>query len=299
MSSALLLGRNSANLDRTQDATDALFAASRADGWTFSQRTYSHCTFANISFKDAAFDNCEFHDCAFLDCYFRKTSVTSTKFVGCKFVDCTFNDLVFVDPDFWFPSFRGCFIPYKDLEGRLPNDPGLCFKMADELAREAAASGAGSGSDARAYRLAAAEAYEGHLRHIAVAVGSDYYKHFDGKARWAATRSWVWRKINHALWGYGEKGWVLGRSFTIVGAFIFPIVFWLFFRDSLTLSDGSPLGFFDYELFSFDNLLNRSGFSDVTFAGAATKTVVGVEVLVGLVFIGLFISLIFNWMRRR
>jgi hypothetical protein len=299
VSSALLLGRNPATLDPAQDATDALFAAVRADGETFSDRKYSHCTFANVSFKDAKFENCEFLDCAFLDCYFRNTTISSTKLTGCKFVDCTLTDLVFVDPDFWFPTFRGCFIPYKDIEGQLPKDPGLCFKMADELAREAAASGVGGGKDARDYRLAAANAYERHLFHIALAVGSDYYKHFDGRTRRAKGRSWAWRKINRAVWGYGETGSVLGRSFALVGALIFPVAFWLFFRDSLTLSDGVPLGFFDYELFSFDNLLAGTGFSGVTFSGTATRTFVGVEVLVGLVFIGLFISLILNWMRRR
>lgn len=299
MSSALLLGRNSATLDPAQDATDALFAAFRADDKTFSGRKYSHCTFANISFKGATFEGCEFLDCAFLDCYFRNTTISSTKLTGCKFVDCTLKDLVLVDPDFRFPTFRGCFIPYKDIEGKLPDDPGYCFKMADELAREAAANGAGSESDARSYRLAAAAAYEQHLRHIALSVGNPYYKHFGGEARWAAARSWVWRKINGALWGYGEKGRVLGLNFTFVGAIFFPVLFWLFFRDSLSLSGGAPLGLFDYELFSFDNLLAGTGFSGVTFTGTATRTFVGVEVLVGLVFIGLFISLIFNWMRRR
>ena len=58
MSSALLLGRNLANLDPAQDATDSLFAATRADDWTFSKRTYSHCTFANISFAATNVDDC-------------------------------------------------------------------------------------------------------------------------------------------------------------------------------------------------------------------------------------------------
>jgi hypothetical protein len=114
-----------------------------------------------------------------------------------------------------------------------------------------------------------------------------------------AALSYLYRKLNRVLWGYGERGWVLGRSFLCVGAIIFPLVFWLCVRDDLKLADGSPLGLIDYELFSFDNLLNRTGFSNVAFTGTAAKTLVGVEVLVGLLFIGLFISLIFNWMRRR
>jgi len=298
MSGALLYGRSQANLDPNQDGTDLLFAATRADGWTFSARAYEHCTFANVSFKDAMLTDCEFFNCAFLDCYFRNTSVKNSAFTACKFEDCIFADLKFVQTTFTFPTFRRCFISFKDVKGQLPSDPGLRLKMADELAREAAASGAAA--DAREFRLAAAEAYEGHLRNIALAVGGDYYrKHFELQDRVNAVGSYVWRKINRALWGYGERGSVLGRSFLVVGAFIFPVAFWLFFRDSLKLQDGSPLGFVDYELFSFDNLLNRTGFSNVVFRGTGAKTFVGLEVLVGLVFIGLFISLILNWMRRR
>jgi hypothetical protein len=206
--------------------------------------------------------------------------------------------LSFVEPIFKFPTFRGCFIPYKEIADQLPDDPGYRYKMADELAREAIATGAQN--DARGYRLVAADAHTGHLRNIALAVGSDYYrKHFELKDRAHAGRSYLWRKVNSALWGYGERGWVLGRSFVVVGAVVFPLAFWLFFRESLRLSDGSPLGLVDYELFSFDNLLNRTGFSDVVVTGSGAKTLVGIEVLVGLVFIGLFISLVFNWMRRR
>jgi len=297
MSGALLHGRTEATLNAAQDATDALFSSTLADGWSFSDRTYTHCTFANISFKDATLKDCVFLDCAFLDCYFRGTKVVATTFTGCKFEDCSFSDLTFVDPAFEFPTFRGCFIPYKDAT-HLPADPGYRFKMADELARESAASGAAG--DAREYRLAGAKAYESHLWNIALAVGSDYYRvRFEQKDRVKAVRSYIWRRINRALWGYGERGWVLARSFFLVGALAFPAVFWLFFRNSLTLAGKAPLGFVDYELFSFDNLLNRTGFSGVAFSGASTKTVVGLQVLAGLFFIGLFISLIFNWMRRR
>jgi hypothetical protein len=145
-----------------------------------------------------------------------------------------------------------------------------------------------------------AAAYEGHLRNVALASGGDYYReHFQLGDRLSAAGSFVRRKINRILWGYGERGWVLGRSFVAVGAVMFPLAFWLFVRGNLKLPGGSPLRLIDYELFSFDNLLNRTGFSNVAFTGTSARTLVGFEVLVGLLFIGLFISLIFNWMRRR
>jgi Pentapeptide repeats (9 copies) len=137
-----------------------------------------HCTFANVSFLDAKLDNCTFLNCEFLDCYFRKTEIVSSVFTGCKFEDCTFTELGFVDTTFEFPTFRGCFIEFRDFSAQLPEDPGMRLKIADELAREAGTLGAAR--DARLYRLVGASAYGGHLRNIALASGSNYYRtHFE------------------------------------------------------------------------------------------------------------------------
>ncbi len=301
VSGGLLYGRTVGILDCTKDAEETLFEATRADKWTFSHRVFKHCTFANVSFLKATLDNCTFLNCAFLDCYFRRTEVVSSVFTGCKFEDCTFTKLVFVDATFEFSVFRGCFIEFKEFHDQLPADPGKRFNIADELAREAAAAGASR--DARLYRLEGANAYEDHLRNIALASGSSHYRdHFDLGERLDAAISYCRRKFNRFLWGYGERGWVLTRNFLLVGAIAFPLAFWLFVRSHLSVDTNGtakPLRVIDYVLFSFDNLLNRPGFSDVAFSGVEARILVGAEVLVGLLFIGLFISLIFNWIRRR
>jgi hypothetical protein len=305
LSGGVLYGRRLAPLDPNRDAENELYGSDRVDEQAFTQRVYKHCTFANVSFLKAILDNCRFLDCAFLDCYFRKTEIPSSVFVGCKFEDCTFTELELVDCTFEFPLFRRCFIAYDEFHHQLPVDPGMRYRIADELAREANAAGASS--DAREYRLQAAYAWEDHLKNIALGSGSDYYRrHFELKQRIRAARSWAWRKVNRVLWGYGERGWVLVRSFLAVGGIVFPAAFWLFVRSGLDRAapgippaDAKPLRLVDYELFSFDNLLNRAGFSEITFNGLGARTFVGLEVMVGLLFIGLFISLIFNWMRRR
>jgi hypothetical protein len=301
MSAGLLYGRTPTSLDRALDADDALFAATRADKWKFSHKVYRHCTFANVSFLEATLENCTFLNCAFVDCYFRKTTINSSVFTGCKFEDCIFTELRLVDSTFTFPTFRGCFIEYRDFVAQLPDDPGFRFKIADELAREAELLG--QSSDARLYRLAGASAFEGHLRNIALASGSRYYReHFELGQRIDSLFGFLRRKLNRFLWGYGERGWVLTRSFLVVAVVVFPMLFWLLTRTHLSINTGvrsEPLDLVDYILFSFDNLLNRPGFSAVSFSGTTAQVLVGLEVLVGLLFIGLFISLIFNWMRRR
>jgi hypothetical protein len=299
VSGGVLLGRTTVRLDPKHivGGVDQLYTAQRLDGETASGVTFQHCTFANISFKAARLYQCRFVDCAFLDCYFRDTTIQNCSFEGCKFEDCTFSEPQFADCTFKFPDFRRCHIPFKFFGHALPLDPGYRHRIADDLAREAAAAGAAS--DARRYRLQGQAAYERHLWNLAWASGDAYYqKPRTSLDRVTAGLGWIGRKFNRYLWGYGERGLTLARSFVLVGAVIFPLLFWLLVRSDLSQGQDG-LSLVDYLLFSFDNLLNASGFSGVSFSGALAAAIVGIEVLVGLLFIGLFISLVFNWIRRR
>lgn len=295
----LLLGRSTAHLDKDAvlGGEHKIYSAQLLDGADVTGQTFKHCTFANISFKGVTLERCEFLNCAFVDCYFRDTTLRNSQLQGCKFADCTFADPTFIDCTLGFVEFRACFIAFADFYEALPTDPGYRYRLADELAREAAV--AGDLRDARKYRLVAGHAYEKHAWNLAWASGGVYY----AKPRPALSRvkmgaTWVARKFNRHLWSYGERGIILARSFFVAGAVIFPAIFWLVGRDDLRQA-GRRLGFLDYELLSLDNLVNAPGFSNVVASEGLTRWLIGAEVLAGLVFIGLFISLIFNWIRRR
>lgn len=299
MSSAVALGRVPDHIDphAISGGADKLFTSQLLDGAEAVCATYSHCTFANISFKDVVLRRCEFLNCAFLDCYFRHTEFVNSYFTACKFEDCTFASPELIDSTFVFLEFRGCHIPFEDFEDALPVDPGYRMNLANELAREAETAGASK--DARQYRLLAEAAKERHLWNLAWASGGVYYE----KPRPSLTRvkhglSWAGRKFNRALWGYGERGLVLARSFFVVGAVLFPLAFWHFAKEDLAYN-GKALNLFDYELFSFDNLFGASGLSQVVATGDTVRWIATGELFTGFVFIGLFISLIFNWIRRR
>lgn len=254
MSAALLYGRPLVPLDPARDGAGELYASQLMDKRVFNGRVYEHCTFANISFLDATVQDCRFLNCAFMDCYFRRTALTSSTFTGCKFEDSSLTEVRFVDCTFAFPSFRGCFIKYDEFRNELPHDPGMRYRIADELAREAASGGASS--DAREYRLEAASAFEDNLKNIALASGGAYYQsHFDTRARLAAGPNWVRQKLNRFLWGYGERGWVLTRSFAIVGVFLYPVLFWLLVRDNLHRESGGALKLWVQRIFSTTNSL--------------------------------------------
>jgi Pentapeptide repeats (9 copies) len=298
MSSGLTLGRVPTQLDASAIAAGEheLYASQLLDGATAKGQEFRHCTFANISFKDAKLERCSFLNCAFIDCYFRHTDIENCSFIGCKFVDCQFVKPRFTENSFAFPEFRGCFIPWESFGDCLPPDAGFRSAIADELAREASA--AGEMTDARQYRLVGEQAYEHKLWNIAWASGGSYYE----KARPPLERvksagKWLARKFNRHLWGYGERGWILARSFLLT-AVLFGFAFRELADNELAL-DGRSLSFADYVLFTFDNLLAGTGFSGVETTENLARWLSGLEIFAGLVFIGLFVSLLFNWIRRR
>lgn len=298
MSGAFFLGRDPEELDpeRVTGGSEKLYSAQRLDGKTISAVIFEHCTFANISFKQATLERCRFVNCAFVDCYFRHTKLVNCAFEGCKFVESDFDAPEFIDCTFAFIEFRRCFIPFKSFKHALPIDPGHRHRLADELAREAGK--AGELRDARGYRLIGEDAYERHLANLVWASGGAYYeKRRPSRERFEAALEWLTRKFNRHLWGYGERGTILARSFLIVGVIIFPVLFRLLSQGDLS-HRGKELSVTEYVLFSFDNLLAATGFSEVSVDGM-TRWLVGLEVFAGLVFIGLFISLVFNWIRRR
>ncbi len=291
-----MIGREPCPLDLAINGVDALYAAERVNKETAEGRVFEHCTFANVSFKDAKLKRCRFVNCSFIDCYFRNTTISNCVFEGCKFIDCQFPRPNFLDNTFEFPQFRGCFIPFKYFGDCLPLDPNLRFEMAGELAREAGA--AGELGDARHYRLLGEKAFERHQWNLLWASGGDYYeKKRPPLDRAKAGSRWIGRKFNRILWGYGEKGLTLGRSF-LFAALFFTLIFAIFFADQLA-HGGSDLSAAEYLLFSFDNLLAGTGFSEVKVTGSGARWVAGAEVFIGLMFIGLFVSLVFNWIRRK
>jgi hypothetical protein len=298
MGAALMAGRTPVQLNKTAitGGQHELYAAQLLDGSHAVGLEFRHCTFANVSFKKATLERCSFLNCAFIDCYFRQTRIENCSFVGSKFVDCQFIKPHFTENTFAFPQFRNCFIPWESFGSHLPPDAGFRSAIADELAREAGA--AGKMADARHYRLVGEEAYEQELWNIAWASGGHYYeKDRPPLERLRSAVRWLARKFNRHLWGYGERGAVLARSF-LLAALGFALLFrWL--ASGELVQGGQDLSFGDYGLYTFDNLLAGTGFSDVEATGNLSRLLSGLEIFTGLVFIGLFVSLAFNWIRRR
>lgn len=294
--SAFLVGRSAGRWPEAADpATGLLFAAESKGGETFEGVEFSHCTFANISFKEAKLKQCRFLDCAFLNCYFRKSELFGTSFIGCKFVGCEFPKATVQSCDFKYSRFEHCIVAFDELEHSLPREPNLREALCRELA--IAADGLGEYRDARRYRLAATEAKQEHLRAAVLSQSEWYQSHFSGVRRIRAALALMGTWVNGAIWGHGEKWWVLLRNLLVAAFLAFPLLLWLV-RDGLSLAgDGTPI--VELIWLSVATLVPVDGITAVVATTVPARLVLATEGFVGLVAAGLFVALLVRALLRR
>ena len=293
MTDASLASRPLTALTAPWTYTDVSFADQRLDGVAIELGMFAHCTFTNVSFKGCRVTDSRFMNCTFISCYFRKTAIQNCKFDGCKFVDCRFPQVKIQGTSYMFPQFKGCFIEFDEMEPNLPREPELREIAAVELGREASALG--DTRDARRYRLVALRAHERHLWQAARASSSYYREHYDALARLEAAGAWIGSQVNRLIWGNGERGFVLLRNFLLLVFIAFPLIFHAL--GGLEVADGK-LTTIDYELLSVDAATSFSGLSGVHLVSTASRIVAALELTVGLLAFGLFITILFRRITR-
>lgn len=293
MTAALLTNRPHAILATPWVHSDVSFAAQRLDGVPIELGMFAHCTFANVSFKGCEIKDSRFMNCTFISCYFRKTLIRNCKFDGCKFIDCDFPKVRVQGTDFMFPQFKGCFIAFDEMQPNLPPEPELRANIAAELAREAQALG--ETRDARLFRIRALRAHETHLWRAFRASSSYYKEHFTLPGRVAAGGRWLASQANRLVWGNGERGFVLLFNFLALTLVVYP---WLFSRVGDVQDRSGSTTTLDYVLLSIDSATNLTGLSNVALTSTSSRLIAASEVVVGLVAIGLFITILFRRITR-
>jgi hypothetical protein len=289
-SAAYLIGRPSATLNPTSNATDALFAAQRLDGQRLEGVHFEHCTFANISFKECVLTTVSFDDCVFASCYFRDSQLVTCSFRACRFIDCDLTKVDIRTSDLKFYNhFEGCYIPFGELSPNLPSEGNLkqhlCLNLAEEAVRQ------GALKDAGLYRQAGARGREEHLR-AAYRHSSQFYRDkYRGFDRVEALMECVGSRMRGWAWGYRRSFLTILRNWAIVTA-AFP-VFLIPVRHGLEQSAKAvPVG--DLWLASIGNMLPGSGISNVSYVSSAARILAFTEVLIGLLFAALAASLLFR-----
>lgn len=286
------LGRPITKFAKPYIGQDQTFAAQRLDSQKIVGARFQHCAFANLSFKEAKLQDSQFNDCVFLNCYFRRSELIDCKFVGCRFIECDFPHVAVNSCDFRYSCFRGCLVPFAEMEYSLPSEPNLREDLARNLAIES--SKLGHSAEARKYRMAEIRAREENLLAAIFGKTKWYRDHFDGLARMRALSMWTLSLLNRWLWGYGEKAWVLLRNLALTTFLIFPTGFYLA-RDQLQHQSGSPVTVWDTLAFSLQNIAPAGVSSGIKTIGPWATGLASLEALLGVVALGLLASYVFRW----
>jgi hypothetical protein len=247
----------------------------------------------NISFLNAQLVSAKFVDCIFVECYFRKSQLRDSTFIGCRFIDCNFDFADLSSCDFRYSKFRGSVLAYDELRYSAPSEPNLRRDLFFDLSR--AASALGNDNEARSYRLAAIDAANENLRGAVLAKSAYYKEHYPLDRRAGAFLTLVWHQLNRWLWRHGESAWRL-LSVALLAAFgLFPLLLFL----GRGGTGRAHVDYGDAIWMSVSNFLSVDRVSDLPADSAYLQAASAAEGLLGVVFAGLYVTLVVKALLRR
>ena len=221
MTAEYLVGRADAVLDADQQRyADALFAAGRYEGESYSRLHFEHSTFANNSLKGSTFDRCTFINVAFVGVYFRDTVLKECRFEGCKFVNCDMSRVDIRSCDVkYYNVFSQTHVPYDRISESLPSEGNLRRLLCENLSREA--SSVGEFGDAGRFRAAAMQGQIRFLRAVMARKSPYYHEKYDPADQVRAAFSLVKLKLFNAIWGATRSHWIVLRNWVFLAAIAF------------------------------------------------------------------------------
>jgi hypothetical protein len=271
---------------------DSLYASQRLDDLKIEGRRYKHCVFANVSFKNVDISECTFEDCVFSDCYFRGAKFTRCTLKASKFIACDLGKAELRQTQFSYCDFEDCYFPYREMAATMPPYDNVRGHLCTALGRQAYL--AGDTRDSESYRQCAALAYESHLKKAFTNSGSWYQEHFKGWRRVSALFAYAASRVRGWVWGYRRSYLTVGRNLLIVTLGLFPLLLW-WVRAGI-LSNGQPIPTTYSELIalSWKNVFQGVAFTSVQYLSVPAMIVDGLEDVIGLLLLGLIVSLLFR-----
>ncbi|WP_165546343.1 pentapeptide repeat-containing protein [Kribbella soli] len=290
----LVSGRRPATLKDVQSGSDLLFASQRCDNLVLNKLNISHSTFINISFLRTKITGSEFQNCVFEECYFRRADIKRSQFVGCRFINCTFDYIGITDVDFRFADFRNTALPFKEARRNAPPEHNLRQDLFSNLSRAATLSG--DEVEARKYRLAAIEAENENLKAAILGESAWHKEHYDLVRRAESVIRLGWHYLNKYLWRHGESAAVLFASAIVVTLLVFPVLLY-FDRDSFNLR---PLPSYGQLIWmSMSNFISLDRLSQLNPESTYMRFVSTLEGLAGIIFTGMFVTVLVKALLRR
>lgn len=282
-------GRQLKQLAAPWTGHDSLFDSDRLNNQPVLDARYEHCTFTNISFLKARVSGGRFRNCTFVDCYFRDAVLSACDFTGCKFINCNFGHVRIEGGEWKYSKFVECLILYRDFRYALPNEPNLRMPLAKDLTVQA--EKLGETSEARKYHLDYLNARKNHLLAGVKAETEWYQKHFKTVDRLGAAFQLVSYYFNSLLWKHGESAWRLLVSALLVSFVLFPLLY--------GVSDRQDSQYLSLLWLSLSNFFLLDRLSNVSLTGELMRVYSAVEALAGILFAGLYVTVLVKALLRR
>jgi Ion channel len=122
-----------------------------------------------------------------------------------------------------------------------------------------------------------------------------YVEHYPFPRKFVAAGSLFWHYLNRFLWRHGESAWSLLVSTLLLAIVVFPGIYWLSGGDFTPPVDS----FGDAIWLSLSNLLSIDRLSDFEPSTGWARAMCAIEALSGVVFGGLFVTVLVKALLRR
>ena len=186
----------------------------------FDNIRFDNCVFSKLGLKKSKFTHINMGHSVFISCYFKGTSFNCCDFTGAVFIDCNFDEATFVDCEFLYAQFKECYITYDAIKNNLPRKwHNLTRDLCRDLGLEALH--AGDDENFRKYYFEEKRANERYylkkFHHSKTEDGGYYYNKYNVWDECSGLFHFLLSKLNHVLWGYGERlGRLIGNMCIVV-----------------------------------------------------------------------------------
>lgn len=247
-------------------------------------------TFSKISFNSIKMTNSLFNHCVFIGCYFNKSILQHIDFKNCTFIECEFNNMSINNCDFFYTNWKSTYIKFNELKKSLPNKHNnrsrLCKVMAQNCIYD------GNIAEYKKYFLESIKAREEQYLAIILRSEDFYRQNYTEVDSIKHIFKLFKSKFSGYAWGHGESitRILLSSIFNII---IFAHIY--LYSDIISnLSEGRFINAF---YVSFCNFLTIS--SDITFSETFFRYVSIIEGFTGIIFAGLFVTVLFKKINTR
>lgn len=250
----------------------------------------SRTTFSKVSFNSIKMTNLSFNHCVFIGCYFNKSTLRHIDFKNCTFIECEFNNMSINNCNFFYTNWKSTYIKFSELKNSLPskhnNRSRLCKVMAKNCIDD------GNIAEYKKYFFESIKAREDQYISIILKNEDFYMNNYTEIDSIKHIFKLLKSKFSRYAWGYGESITRILLS-SIVNVILFSHIY-LF---SEVIANLPTDRFINALYVSFCNFFTIS--SDITFNETFYRYVTIVEGFTGIIFAGLFVTVLFKKINTR